>query len=50
MLPQLMNLANVQSNDSEYGDMQRKINGFIEPALDAYFMNLGINPFEAKNE
>lgn len=50
MLPQLMNLANVQSNDNEYGDMQRKINGFIEPALDAYFKNLGINPFEAKNE
>ena len=50
LLPQLMDLANAQANDSEYSNMQNLINGFIEPALGAYFNNLGINPFEAKDE
>ena len=46
MLPQLMNLENVQVDN---GEMQNILNGFIEPALGAYFNNLGINPFEVKN-
>ena len=50
LLPQLMDLAKAQANDSEYSNMQNLINGFIEPALGAYFNNLGINPFEAKDE
>ena len=50
LLPQLMNLANAQANDSEHSNMQKIITGFIEPALGAYFDNLGINPFEAKDE
>ena len=50
MLPQLMNLANARAEDSGCRKMQNLINGFIEPALGAYFGNSGVNPFEAKNE
>ncbi len=50
MLPQLMNLANVQTNDSGYRDLQNLLNNFIEPALGAYFNSSGINPFGVKNE
>ena len=46
MLPQLMNLENVQVDN---GEMQNVLNSFIEPALGAYFNSLGINPFEVKN-
>lgn len=49
MLSQLMDLANAQAGDSEHGKMQSNLNAFIEPALDLYFNNSGINPFE-KNE
>lgn len=50
MLPNLMNLANTQTSDSDSRNMQNVINVFIEPALGSYFNNLGINPFEVKNE
>ncbi len=50
LLPQLTNLANVQTNDSEYRNIQNLLNGFIEPALGAYFGNSGTNPFGVKNE
>ena len=50
MLPQLTDLANAQSKDSEYHNLQNALNGFIEPALGVYFSNSGINPFEVKNE
>lgn len=46
MLSQLMNSVNLQANGSEYNHMF----SFIEPALGVYFNNLGINPFEVKNE
>ena len=46
MLSQLMNSVNLQANGSEYNHML----SFIEPALGVYFNNLGINPFEVKNE
>ncbi len=46
MLSQLMNFGNAQADN----DMQNILNAFIEPALGVYFNNLGINPFEAKNE
>lgn len=46
MLSQLMNSVNLQVNGSEYNHMF----SFIEPALGVYFNNLGINPFEVKNE
>lgn len=42
MLPQLMNLGNAQTDNS--------LNGFIEPALNAYFIKTGLNPFEDKND
>ncbi len=46
MLSQLMNFGNAQADN----DMQNILNAFIEPALNVYFGNSGINPFEAKNE
>lgn len=46
MLPQLLNLGNAQTDS---GETQTLLNSFIEPALDVYFKNLGINPFEVKN-
>ena len=48
LLPQLMNLANAQANDSD-NNMQNALNSFIEPALGVYFSNSGINPFEVNN-
>lgn len=41
MLPKLMSLADAQSDNL--------LNGFIGPALGAYFADSGINPFEVKN-
>ena len=46
ILSQLMNFGNAQADN----DMQNVLNAFIEPALGVYFENLGINPFEVKNE
>lgn len=46
MLLQLMNLGTTQANN----DIQNALNTFIEPALGVYFDNLGINPFEVKND
>ena len=50
MLPELLNLGNAQSDGGEYGNIQNALNAFIGPALEIYFGNSGINPFEAKNE
>ena len=48
ILPELLNLANAQANNCD-NDIQSALNGFVEPALGAYFSNSGINPFEVKN-
>ena len=50
MLPQLMSLANAQADDSQNSNIQSVLNRFIEPALGAYFSNVGIDPFEVKSE
>ena len=50
MLPELLNLGNAQTDSEEYGDLQNALNAFIKPALETYFGNSGIDPFEAKNE
>ena len=46
MLPQLMEIADIDGPDSEWKQNQAAANAFIEPALDIYFTNLGFNPFE----
>ena len=50
MLPKLLSLAEAQSNDCEYRNMQSLMKAFIEPALGVYFANSGIDPFGEKNE
>ena len=46
MLPKLMQIGESDEFNQELKQMQAKANAFIEPALGAYFSNLGINPFQ----
>lgn len=46
MLPQLMKMGEINTDNTEWQQKQEKLNTFLEPALDAYFNNLGKNPFE----
>jgi len=46
MLPKLMETRNFDSPDNEWKQKQEIANAFIEPALEAYFTKLGLNPFE----
>lgn len=48
ILPQLVNFASIQTSDSECRNLQNYLNCFIKPALETYFNNSGINPFEVK--
>lgn len=50
MLPQLMKMGEINTDNTEWQQKQEKLNAFLEPALEAYFNNLGANPFEAKND
>ena len=46
MLPKLMQMGQSDEFGQEWTRKQAKANAFIEPALDAYFSNLGVNPFQ----
>ncbi len=46
MLPKLMQMGQNDGFDQEWKPKQLKANIFIEPALDAYFSTLGIDPFQ----
>ena len=46
MLPKLMQMGEIDELNQEWKQRQNKANIFIEPALDAYFSSLGINPFQ----
>lgn len=50
ILPQLIKMGEVKPVDTELKQKQEIIGAFFEPALEAYFGNLGINPFEVKND
>ena len=50
MLPQLMKMGEINTDNPEWQQKQEKLNAFLGPALDAYFKDLGVNPFEAKND
>ena len=46
MLPKLMQMGQSEEFDQEWAQKQAKVNAFIEPALEAYFSNEGIDPFQ----
>lgn len=46
MLPQLMKMGEINTDNADWQQKQEKLNTFLEPALEAYFNNLGKNPFE----
>ncbi len=46
LLPKLMKMGEMNERNQEWKQKQAKANIFIEPALVAYFSNLGINPFQ----
>ena len=50
MLPQLMKMGEINTDNTDWQQKQEKLNAFLGPALEAYFNNLGANPFEAKND
>ena len=49
MLPQLMKMGEINTDNTDWQQKQEKLNAFLGPALEAYFNNLGMNPFEVKN-
>ena len=50
MLPQLMKMGEINTDNTDWQQKQEKLNAFLGPALEAYFNNLGMNPFEVKND
>ena len=46
MLPKLMQMGENDELNQEWKQKQDEANIFIEPALGAYFSNLGIDPFQ----
>lgn len=50
ILQQLMKMNEVKTDNSEWKQQQEIFTAFLEPALEAYFNNAGINPLEVKND
>ena len=50
MLPRLMEIGNFDGMDNEWKQKQMTANAYIEPALEVYFTNLGVDPFEGENK
>ncbi len=46
MLPKLIEIANVDIKDSNWEKKQAMMDRFLNPALDIYFTNLGVDPLE----
>ena len=46
MLPKLMEVGNIDAATNAWEERQKIVNGYLEPALQAYFARLGENPFE----
>lgn len=46
MIPKLMEIGSFQGSDNGWEERQKMINAYMEPAMDIYFSNLGVNPFE----
>ena len=49
MLPQLMKMGEINTDNTDWQQKREKLNAFLGPALETYFNNLGMNPFEVKN-
>lgn len=49
MLPQLMKMGKLDTDNAEWQEKMNVLNAFIGPALESYFNNSGVNPFEDKN-
>ena len=49
MLPQLMKMGEINTDNTDWQQKQEKLNAFLGPALETYFNNLGMNPFEVRN-
>ena len=49
MLPQLMKMGEINTDNIDWQQKQEKLNAFLGPPLETYFNNLGMNPFEVKN-
>lgn len=45
MLPKLMEIGNIDTAANAWEERQKMINAYLEPALQAYFSKLGVNPF-----
>ena len=50
MLPQLMKMGKINTDNAEWQRKQEKLNAFLEPALEVYFRNAGANPFEVNDD
>ena len=46
MLPKLIEFGKLNNTTNEWEEKQKKLNAYLEPALEIYFSRLGINPFE----
>lgn len=46
MLPKLVEMGKFDGVNNEWEERQVLVNAYLEPALEIYFSNLGVNPFE----
>lgn len=46
MLPTLMKFDNLIGDNNEWLKKQKQVNEYLQPALELYFQNAGINAFE----
>lgn len=46
MLPKLMEIGNIDTAANAWEERQKIVNDYLEPALQIYFLKLGVNPFE----
>lgn len=50
MLPQLMKMGEIGTDNAAWQQKQETLNAFLGPALEAYFRRAGIDPFEADHD
>ena len=46
ILPTLMKFDNLIGDNNEWLEKQKQVNEYLQPALELYFQNAGINAFE----
>ena len=50
MLPLLMKMGSLDTDNAEWQEKMNVLSAFIGPALETYFKNAGVDPFEVKND